>query len=214
MADGHSFLPISHNNPDMNRMEPNSENQSINTYPPMLKSIWFWGGIIGLVLILGGAWISFSQLQQLNNASGGGAVSLGVAPVAGHLAPDFELKALNGETLRLSDFRGKTVLVNFWATWCGPCRAEFPEFQEASLEHADDLVIIGVNNTSVDQADNVPGFVDELGITFPIVYDETGDVVKAYRVLGLPTSVFIDTDGVVIEVFTGPINKAYIQSKL
>jgi thiol-disulfide isomerase/thioredoxin len=134
--------------------------------------------------------------------------------VAGHPAPDFELKTLEGDTLRLSDFKGQPVLVNFWATWCGPCRAEFPDFQEAHVDNADSLVIIGVNSTSADQLDLVDDFVAEMGATFPIVLDETGDTVELYRVLGLPTSVFIDRNGIVNELFTGPINKAYIESKL
>ena len=179
----------------------------------LLKARWFWGVLIGLVIIAGGAWILFSSLQ-LANTSGDSAATLEPAPVAGHTAPDFELSTPTGETIRLSDYRGTPVIVNFWATWCGPCRAEFPEFQAAAVDNADSLVIIGVNSTSTDQAESIPTFLEEFGITFPIVLDEQGDIVDQYRVLGLPTTVFIDSNGIVNEVFTGPLNKAYIESKI
>jgi thiol-disulfide isomerase/thioredoxin len=181
--------------------------------PPILQKRPVWLTLIGLVIVLGGVWIIFSQASRSDRVAEAGA-GLEPAPIAGHPAPDFELKTLEGDTLRLSDFKGQPVLVNFWATWCGPCRAEFPDFQEAHVDNADNLVIIGVNSTSADQRDLVDDFVAEMGATFPIVLDETGETVELYRVLGLPTSVFIDRNGIINELFTGPINKAYIESKL
>lgn len=183
--------------------------------PPLLQQRPFWLVLIGLVIVLGGVWIVFSQAMRpagLPNA--GAATGLEPAPLVGHPAPDFELKTLAGTTLQLSDYKGQPVLVNFWATWCGPCRAEFPDFQQAFTDNAAELVIIGVNHTTTDQVDLVGDFVAEMGATFPIVLDETGETVKLYRVLGLPTSVFIDRNGVINEIFTGPINQAYIEAKL
>ena len=192
-----------------------SAETGVNNYESLsiLKTHWFWGVLIGLVIITGGAWILFSSWQVVDTGRESVA-SLEPAPVVGHTAPDFELPTPTGEIIRLSDYRGTPVIVNFWATWCGPCRAEFPEFQEAAVDNADSLVIIGVNSTSTDQAENIPSFLEEFGITFPIVLDEQGDVVDQYRVLGLPTTVFVDSNGVVNEVFTGPLNKAYIESKI
>ena len=180
----------------------------------LLKMRWFWIMLIGLVIILGSVWIAFSRTLIGSAVAGSESVSLEPAAVVGHPAPDFELQTLEGETVRLSDFKGKPVLVNFWATWCGPCRAEFPDFQKAAVDNADTLVIIGVNNTTTDQKDQIPAFLAEFSVTFPVVLDETGETAKAYGILGLPTSIFIDRNGIVNEIFTGPINKAYIEAKL
>jgi peroxiredoxin len=176
---------------------------------------WLWSTVVGLGLIAGGVWLILSRFPiNTGSSAAGNVVSSEPAPLAGHPAPDFELKTLEGGTLRLSDFKGRPVIVNFWATWCPPCRAEFPDFQKVSVEQGNTVVIIGVNHTSGDSPQLVPGFVEEFGITFPIVLDESGDTVKTYRVVGLPTTVFIDSNGIIKEVFTGPINKAYLEGKL
>ncbi|MBN1992257.1 MAG: TlpA family protein disulfide reductase [Anaerolineae bacterium] len=166
--------------------------------------------MIVIVIILGSAWILFSRA----GSSGEDIAGSKPAPVAGHPAPDFELKSLDGEAVRLSNFAGTPVLLNFWATWCGPCRAEFPDFQKAYLENGDKLVIIGVNHTTLDQAEQVDDFVAEMGATFPIVLDKTGQTAETFQIRALPTSIFIDRNGIINEVFTGPINKAYIEAKL
>lgn len=175
---------------------------------------WLWSTVVGLLLIFGGIWLIWTRTSVSNLLIQAEADSLEAAPIAGHPAPDFELKTLAGNTIRLSNFEGRPVILNFWATWCGPCRAEFPELQQVAAENSDNLVIIGVNHTSADSPALVPDFVEEFGITFPIVLDETGEVVKTYQVLGLPTSVFIDRNGIIQELFTGPVTKTYIESKL
>ncbi|MBI1878835.1 MAG: TlpA family protein disulfide reductase, partial [Chloroflexi bacterium] len=193
-------------------MSLNTSTEQTQSIPSILKARWFWITLIGLIIVLGSAWIAFSRTLFDKLALGSEAGSLEPAPIVGHPAPDFALPTLDGEIVRLSDFKGKPVLLNFWATWCGPCRAEFPDFQKASVDNADTLVIIGINNTSTDQKDQVPAFVEEFGATFPIVLDETGETAKAYGILGLPTSIFIDRNGNISEIFTGPINKAYIEA--
>lgn len=197
-------------------MQTNTPSNNTSSELSALKSVWFWGAAIVLVIIVGGAWILFSRSLFISSdaVNSNNAVVLEPAAIAGHPAPDFELKNLDGETIRLADYQGKPVIINFWATWCGPCRAEMPEIQEISVENADDLIVIGVNNTATDNEDLIVEFVQEFGVTFPIVLDEDGKTVETYKVIGLPMTVFIDKDGVVNEVFTGPVNKAYIQSKI
>ena len=155
------------------------------------------------------------QIPDLNTVSGIPTLPTGDGLLqVGSTAYDFQLQDLEGNAIALNDFQGQPVILNFWATWCAPCRAEFPEFQQAAIDNADTLTIIGINNTTTDQAHLIPGFLEEFGVTFPIVLDESGETSKAYRILGLPTTIFIDSDGIVNEIFTGPLNKAYIESKI
>ncbi len=135
------------------------------------------------------------------------------APKVGAQAPDFTLTGLDGTSVRLSDFRGKTVLLNFWATWCGPCRKEFPELVNLSqLEANHGLVVLAVDVS--ESRDDVARFAQELGVTFPIVLDSESTVAHSYRLVGLPTSFFVDGDGVVRAQQLGPLTEASLASKL
>ncbi len=137
------------------------------------------------------------------------------APIAGHPAPDFTLPGVEGQEISLSDFQGKPVIINFWATWCGPCRVEMPHLQEAFAENQENVVVLGVNLRDRDDPDAVPGFLEEFGLTFPVVLDtDAGDVAKTYKVFGQPASIFVNPDGTVHEVFYGPINKKFIDTKI
>lgn len=137
------------------------------------------------------------------------------APKVGHPAPDFTLVDLEGEPVSLSDFRGKPVILNFWATWCGPCRLEMPHLQESYAAHqADDLVILAVNLTQDDDPDAIPPFIEEFGLTFPVILDEAGEMRQLYQLFGQPASVFIDRDGIITEYWQGPINQQFIEERL
>ncbi|MDS8877070.1 TlpA disulfide reductase family protein, partial [Streptococcus pneumoniae] len=94
----------------------------------------------------------------------------------GQTAPDFTLTDQNGDTVKLSDYRGKKVILNFWATWCPPCRAEMPHMQEFHENNTDgDVVILAVNLTAQDNGEEaIRSFIDEFGLTFSIPMDETG----------------------------------------
>jgi peroxiredoxin len=129
---------------------------------------------------------------------------LSVEAEDGALAPDFLLETLDGGEARLSDFRGQPVVLNFWATWCAPCRKEMPQFVRAYGEHRDDgLVVIGLNLQ--EGRGIIEPRAKEWGIDFPVLIDRDGEVGDKYRLLGLPTTVFIDRDGVIQSIFRGPL---------
>ncbi|TMN22745.1 peroxiredoxin family protein [Lentibacillus cibarius] len=112
----------------------------------------------------------------------------------GNIAPDFELKTLEGEQVLLSDYRGQRVVLNFWASWCPPCQAEVPDLQK--FYENKDVEILAVNLTKTEtRRSDVTDFVDEYGMTFPILMDETSDVAKNYQIQPIPTSYFINSKG-------------------
>lgn len=121
-------------------------------------------------------------------------------PEIGQKAPDFKLETLDGKTVQLSDLQGKRVMLNFWATWCPPCKAEMPAMEKLYQEAGDDFEIIAVN---IDTKNDVAGFVNDMGLTFPILLDKTEQVMKTYQILSIPTSYFIDRSGVIQHKFIG-----------
>lgn len=112
------------------------------------------------------------------------------------LATDFEVTLVTGETVKLSDYRGKKVLLNFWATWCGPCVQEMPAFQKLSEDYPDDIVILAVN--CGDSESDVKDFVNENGYTFNIAIDESLEVSSLYPTSSIPLTLIIDEEGYVI----------------
>jgi len=130
----------------------------------------------------------------------------------GEKAPDFQLKTLTGDTVKLSDLKGKKIMLNFWATWCPPCKAEMPEMEQFSKQIGKDTVILAVN---IDPQLDVQAFVDENKITFPILLDAEDKVNETYQVISIPTTYFIDTNGFIQNKYTGSmkldIMKKYTQ---
>lgn len=159
--------------------------------------------------LLGTVWIAYSRETAVEDPALG---ALAEAPQAGHLAPDFTAQLLDGEEVSLSDYRGMPVVLNFWATWCPPCRAEIPHFQEASEEYAGRVAILGLNDG--ETAETVTPFVDDFGMTYPVLLSSDGQVSRRYRVLALPTTIFINADGVIEEVYPGIINGAVLQTRI
>jgi peroxiredoxin len=162
-------------------------------------------------LLAGLFWIILSA--DKNAASSAGTVA---APQQGFLAPDFELPTTDGETIRLSDLRGQAVLVNLWATWCPPCRAEMPAIETVYNEYKDDgFIVLAVDMTYQDELSAVPSFVNEHGLTFPILLDETGAVAQAYQLRSLPSSFFINREGIIHEVVIGgPMAEALLRTRV
>ncbi|HLO12652.1 MAG TPA: redoxin domain-containing protein [Pseudoneobacillus sp.] len=127
----------------------------------------------------------------------------------GNKAPNFGLKTLDGQEVKLSDMVGKKVILNFWATWCPPCKAEMPHMQEFYEEQKNNQVtILAVNlTTSEKSSDNIGSFVKDYGLTFPIVLDSEGQVGQTYQAVTIPTSYVIDTKGVIRKKIVGPMDK-------
>ncbi len=131
----------------------------------------------------------------------------------GNRARDFTLESLAGNRISLSDYQGRVVLVNLWATWCTPCQAETPDLEAVYRDHkADGFVVLGVNVRESRQA--VQAFVQEFGVTYPILLDTTGKLMSEYRVRGLPTSLLIDREGVIQVRHLGALTAAQLEKYL
>jgi len=130
------------------------------------------------------------------------------APVPGKLAPDFELQSLDGQTISLKDMQGRPVLLNFWTTWCGPCRVEMPLLQEVSKDpewSEKGLVVLAVNLGEPPSL--VQEFMGKNSLTFTVLLDTTGKVGMLYNVAAIPVTYFIDKDGIIREIKLGAFTR-------
>jgi len=139
-------------------------------------------GVIGIVAIL-----LFTKM------------STPTSPEVGHKAPNISLKTLDGKTISLSQLRGKRVFVNFWASWCDPCKRETPGIVAMSKLYGNKVTFIGVNLTSGDSIGDVKKFVQQFKIPYPILVDVNGISAHDYELASIPTSVFINQKGIIIE---------------
>jgi peroxiredoxin len=125
--------------------------------------------------------------------------------VVGKPAPDFTLSDLNDKTYRLSDFRGKVVFLNFWATWCAPCRDEMPSMEVLYRNfEKDGLVVLAVSIDRVTTTKDIPPFVKSMNLTFPVLLDSWGKTDKPYKRMGVPETFIIDQQGIIREIVIGP----------
>jgi peroxiredoxin len=178
------------------------------------RSVSGWIGLIAIALIAGLIW--FSQSTSISTGNESAAMNGAfIAPEVGAIAPDFALVTLDGETVHLSDFQGKPVILNFWATWCPPCREEMPALEAIWQQHgAGDVVVLGV-----DQGESVAvveKFIrDRVDTTFPILMDSDHTVGDSYFVRSLPTTFFIDRNGFIQEIrIGGPLSLTFLQDQV
>ncbi len=158
-----------------------------------------WSFFSILVLVLGAGWIIF--LPPAQGSSTGGLIP---APREGFLAPDFALADASGKTVRLSELRGKPVLLNLWASWCPPCQEEMPAMQKAYETYAaQGFTILAVDTAYQDQKDSALAFAAKKNLTFPILFDLDGNTSRSYQVRAMPTSFFIDQQGIIRKVVIG-----------
>lgn len=158
-----------------------------------------WLAVFVITLLLGSGWVWWSRVPAEAQAT-----ARAPQPAVGYHAPDFTLTTLDGAEFTLSELRGQPVVLNFWATWCGPCQRELPALQTAAERYDGRIVIAGV-----DQAEPpalVQEYVSRFGLTFPIPLDEKQEVAGRYNVMGLPTTFFIDSDGVIRRIWSGEMN--------
>ncbi len=174
--------------------ETNSAEVSGETAPTVSKTSRL-PVIVGLIVICGLAfglvWMQGAKYEPV---------------LVGKLAPDFALQDLNGETRKLSDYKGQVVFLNFWATWCKPCQEELPSMerlhQDLEAEFSDRFVMLAV---SIDKsADDIPAFMAKHKLTFPVLHDRWGKVDRIYKIMGVPETYIIDQTGMLVEKVIGP----------
>jgi peroxiredoxin len=175
----------------------------------MMRSQLFWAVTLVVVALLGVGWVAYSQEPTSQTTDD---AELTEAAIAGYLAPQFALNNIFGDEVSLASFRGKPVVLNFWATWCPPCRAEMPEFQAASVKYNGQAVILGIDQG--EPSSIVRDFGASLGITYPLLLDSDNAVSRRYGVTALPQTYFIDSDGIVRETFTGIVNRAVLEDRI
>jgi peroxiredoxin len=133
----------------------------------------------------------------------------------GDLPPDFDLTTMSGDQVNLADLKGKKVILNFWASWCGPCKAEMPhmeKYYERNKEAAN-VEIIAVNMTNSERRGlkGVEEFIDEYGLTFPIPLDKDGKVERMYEIVSIPTTFMLGTNGEIVHKFVGPMDEKMME---
>jgi peroxiredoxin len=155
---------------------------------------------LSIFLLIGGiAWIWYSRIPENRDLS-----IQEPAPQVGFQSPPFNLMTIDGTHFNLSEINDAPLIINFWASWCPPCRAEMEDFQKAYQEFAqEDLVIAAINATNQDSLQDVNNFVQTYQLTFPILLDTDGSVLLAYNVHALPTTYFVDRHGKITNVFVG-----------
>jgi peroxiredoxin len=134
----------------------------------------------------------------------------------GSIPPNFSLKTLDGKQVDLKDFRGKKVILNFWATWCPPCREEMPEMQKFYSDFKEqNVAILAVNlEYSETKPERIRDFVEEYSLSFPIPLDEKNTVGKRFRAVSIPTSYFIDEKGSITKMHIGPMDYDFMKEQI
>ena len=177
--------------------------------------------IIAVILVLGvGGFLVFrgsgqdkallngNQMTQSRPAAVSGSFT------KGETAPDVSFTDFDGNTHNLSDFIGKAVVLDFWAAWCPFCLEEMPELQAAQDRYGDDLVMIGVHRTDTEKASKGLKFAEERGVSYLLVFDADGSLYRAAGGFGMPVAVFIDSEGLVQDLKSGPKTVEEIEEKV
>ncbi len=170
-----------------------------------------WAAVMLLATTVSVFWIWLSVVPA--SATTGGLIP---SPREGFLAPDFTMDTLDGNQITLSDLRGKVVVINLWTSWCPPCRGEMPAIEKVYQANKEQgLEVLAVNSTYQDDEANAAAFVQELGLTFPVLLDRDGSVSNRYQLRALPTTYFVDRLGIIRSVIPGgPMREGLIENKV
>ena len=194
------------------------------TYKTLKLLIW----ILAFAVVIVGAYVLYNRLSSGVSVGGIATVAQETkAPEAtenpgetaaeteekGSEAPDFTVYDLEGNAYKLSDFRGKPVLLNFWASWCGPCQMEMPDFQKFYETHGDkvNFVIVNLTDGQQETVESASAFIAEKGYTFPVYYDTDIDAAMKYGVSAVPVSYFIDAEGYFVAWAQGALSADMLQ---
>lgn len=196
------------------RYEPQPDSAKPGRSSAAALKLWIadgrrWGAFSLVITALAAGWMALSAVPS--SATTGGRIP---SPREGFQAPGIQLEDLKGTPISLSDFRGRVVVVNFWASWCLPCRAEMPGLQSAfTAEQGRGLVVLGVNTTYQDVESDARQFASDRGVTFPVLLDTDGLADRNYQVRALPSTFFVDRQGVIRKVIIGgPMSEATLRS--
>jgi|SRR5687768_7361105 cytochrome c biogenesis protein CcmG, thiol:disulfide interchange protein DsbE len=161
-----------------------------NAAPPRSKLTITVVSIVILAVTFGIVWLQSAKYEPLT---------------VGKEAPDFALPNLDDKSVRLSDYRGKVVFLNFWATWCKPCREEMPSMEVLYKNFdRDGLVVLAVSIDRVTTKKDIPPFISSMNLTFPVLVDSWGQTDKRYKLMGVPETYIIDQQGILREKIIGP----------
>ena len=189
------------------------------TYKLLKLLIW----VLAFAVVIVGAYVLYNRLSGEVELGGVATVATDAAvaedptgeteEARGSEAPDFTVYDLEGNAHKLSDFRGKPVLLNFWASWCGPCQMEMPDFQEFYESHGDQVnfVIVNLTDGRRETVETASAFLAEKGYTFPVYYDTGREAAVKYGVSSVPMSFFIDAEGYFVTWVRGAMNAAMLQ---
>jgi len=168
--------------------------------------------LLVLVIIIGGGMLLYRNLGQ--NIDLGEPLPTETNPA--NPAPDFTVTDADGNEVKLSDFRGKGVVLNFWASWCGPCKSEMPHFQTAYEEYGEDVHFLMVNMSTAfgDPQSDAERLLSDNGYTFPVYYDTKAECAYGYGVSGIPMTFFIDKNGDLVSGKSGMISEADLQRRI